>query len=100
MHAWQGSFPGRRLSVSVNISSRQLLQPDLVDRVRAALELNGIDPSWLTLEITEGALLQGVVGGDEAQAQRAESTRGPTRHRRLRTGTPPWGISGSSHSTS
>ena len=60
MHTWKDAFPGRRLSVNVNISARQLLQPDLVSRVRAALELNGIDPGSLTLEITEGALLQGV----------------------------------------
>jgi diguanylate cyclase (GGDEF)-like protein/PAS domain S-box-containing protein len=58
MHAWMEASPGRRLSVSVNISSRQLLQPDLVNTVRSALELNGIDPGSLTLEITEGALLQ------------------------------------------
>ena len=61
IHAWQVSFPGRRLSVSVNISSRQLLQPDLVDRVRAAIERNEVDPGSLTLEITEGALLHSVV---------------------------------------
>jgi diguanylate cyclase (GGDEF)-like protein/PAS domain S-box-containing protein len=60
MRAWKESFPGRRLSVSVNISARQLLQPDLVYRVREALDLNEIDPGLLTLEITEGALLQGV----------------------------------------
>jgi diguanylate cyclase (GGDEF)-like protein/PAS domain S-box-containing protein len=58
MHAWKQAFPGRRLSVSVNISSRQLLQPDFVDTVRAALERNEVDAGSLTLEITEGALLQ------------------------------------------
>jgi diguanylate cyclase (GGDEF)-like protein/PAS domain S-box-containing protein len=58
MHAWKEASPDQRLSVSVNISSRQLLQPDLVDTVRGALERNQIDPGSLTLEITEGALLQ------------------------------------------
>jgi EAL domain-containing protein (putative c-di-GMP-specific phosphodiesterase class I) len=58
MYAWKEACPDRRLSVSVNISSRQLLQPDLVDTVRGALERNGVDPASLTLEITEGALLQ------------------------------------------
>jgi diguanylate cyclase (GGDEF)-like protein/PAS domain S-box-containing protein len=58
MHTWKEAFPGRRLSVSVNISSRQLLQPDFVDTVRAALERNEVDAGSLTLEITEGALLQ------------------------------------------
>jgi diguanylate cyclase (GGDEF)-like protein/PAS domain S-box-containing protein len=60
IQAWQDAFPGRSLSVSVNISARQLLESDLVDRVRAALHLHGMDPGSLTLEITEGALLDDV----------------------------------------
>jgi len=57
---WGDAFPDRSLTVSVNISPRQLLDPDLVDRLRTALDRNRLDPGSLTLEITEGALMQGV----------------------------------------
>jgi diguanylate cyclase (GGDEF)-like protein/PAS domain S-box-containing protein len=56
--AWNDAYPGRSLSVSVNISPRQLLDPDLVQRLRTALTDNELDPSSMTLEITEGALTQ------------------------------------------
>jgi diguanylate cyclase (GGDEF)-like protein/PAS domain S-box-containing protein len=58
--AWNDAYPGRSLSLSVNISPRQLLDPDLVPRLRMALADNEVDPSSLTLEISEGALMQGV----------------------------------------
>jgi EAL domain-containing protein (putative c-di-GMP-specific phosphodiesterase class I) len=45
------------LSVSVNVSARQLGSTDLVDVVRAALEDSGIDPRRLCLEITETAMM-------------------------------------------
>jgi diguanylate cyclase (GGDEF)-like protein/PAS domain S-box-containing protein len=58
--AWNAAYPGRSLTVSVNISPRQLLDPDLVRRLRTALTDNELDPSSMTLEITEGALMQSV----------------------------------------
>jgi len=45
------------LSVSVNVSTRQLGSTDLVDVVRAALEDSGIEPRRLCLEITETAMM-------------------------------------------
>ena len=48
------------LWVSVNLSTRQLLESDLVRQVAGVLERNALDPSALVLEITEGSLLQGV----------------------------------------
>jgi diguanylate cyclase (GGDEF)-like protein/PAS domain S-box-containing protein len=57
---WNDAYPGRSLSLSVNISPRQLLDPDLVQRLRTALTDNELDPSSMTLEISEGALMQGV----------------------------------------
>jgi diguanylate cyclase (GGDEF)-like protein/PAS domain S-box-containing protein len=44
--------------VGVNLSSKQLSQPDLVDRVRAALEETGVPPHALKLEITESAVVE------------------------------------------
>jgi diguanylate cyclase (GGDEF)-like protein/PAS domain S-box-containing protein len=57
---WQEAFPARQLSVSVNISPRQLIESDLVGQVRAALQLHEVHPGSLTLDITEGALLHDV----------------------------------------
>jgi EAL domain-containing protein (putative c-di-GMP-specific phosphodiesterase class I) len=45
------------VSVSVNLSPRQLADPSLVDTVRAALRTTGLPPERLCLEITEGVLL-------------------------------------------
>ena len=43
--------------MSVNLSARQLLAPDLVTSVRAATEAAGLEPSSLILELTESVLL-------------------------------------------
>ncbi|HEX7167294.1 MAG TPA: bifunctional diguanylate cyclase/phosphodiesterase [Acidimicrobiales bacterium] len=43
--------------VSVNVATRQLLQPGLVQSVRAALNRSNLGADRLVLEITEGALL-------------------------------------------
>ncbi len=44
--------------VSVNLSSRQLLQEDLADKVAGILEETDMPPHLLNLELTEGALMQ------------------------------------------
>ncbi|MGH9149446.1 MAG: putative bifunctional diguanylate cyclase/phosphodiesterase, partial [Acidimicrobiales bacterium] len=54
------------LVMNVNLSPRQLHQADFVDRVRAALEATGADPSALVLEITESVLVgdaEGTIAG-------------------------------------
>jgi diguanylate cyclase (GGDEF)-like protein/PAS domain S-box-containing protein len=48
----------RPLTLSVNLSARQLAQPDLVATVRRALAETGIDPATLCLEITESAVME------------------------------------------
>jgi len=52
---WHRTHP--HLSVSVNLSPRQFWQPDLIGTVRDALEVSGIPPEALILEITEGVLM-------------------------------------------
>ncbi|HXF98704.1 MAG TPA: EAL domain-containing protein [Gaiellaceae bacterium] len=47
-----------RLGVHVNISARQLMGAQLADEVAGALARSGLDPTALTLEITENALLE------------------------------------------
>jgi EAL domain-containing protein (putative c-di-GMP-specific phosphodiesterase class I) len=46
------------ISVSVNLSSRQLENPDLIDHVAEALLRSRIEPGRVTLEITESLLMQ------------------------------------------
>lgn len=56
---WQSrQTAGSPLSVSVNLSAAEILQPDLVDAVRDALAASGLAPETLELEITETAVLE------------------------------------------
>jgi EAL domain-containing protein (putative c-di-GMP-specific phosphodiesterase class I) len=50
---WQRRFPLERPPfLSVNLSMRQLQQPDLLEDVADALDASGLDPGELLLEIT------------------------------------------------
>jgi len=53
---WHRRF-GVPISVSVNLSARQLARPDLPDTVAQVLAATGVDPSSVWLEVTEGSLL-------------------------------------------
>ena len=69
LRAWQARFPAARgMSVSVNIAPRQLAQPDLLDRVRAALDDSGLAPTALRLEITESAAMENAARTQEVLA--------------------------------
>ncbi len=57
---WRGLFPEAPMTVSVNLSLRQVEQPDLVDRIEEILERTAMEPSSLKLEITESVLLHDV----------------------------------------
>ena len=56
VHVWReaGNPP---LRISVNVSTRQLHDPDFPATVRALLAAERIEPDWLEFEITESALL-------------------------------------------
>ncbi len=59
MREWQTQNPGfTSARISVNLSSRQFLQPDLVEQIKAALSETGLSPHHLTLEITESVLME------------------------------------------
>jgi diguanylate cyclase (GGDEF)-like protein len=51
---------GRRVGVSVNISARSLDDPVLVGQVAAMLTASGVEPRWLTLEITESSVMENI----------------------------------------
>jgi diguanylate cyclase (GGDEF)-like protein len=46
------------LKIAVNLSARQLRQPDLIERVLSIIDDTGIAPNCLELEITEGILIE------------------------------------------
>jgi diguanylate cyclase (GGDEF)-like protein/PAS domain S-box-containing protein len=59
LRAWRDRFPnGPELSVSVNLSARQVTDPQLELRVREALTEAQLDPAALVLEITESAIME------------------------------------------
>jgi diguanylate cyclase (GGDEF)-like protein len=62
---------GHELSISVNVSGRQLDHDELIDDVRSALEESGMEPSALTVEITETALMK----DPEATARRLNAIK-------------------------
>jgi len=56
---WNTTRGGRKpLTMSVNLSPRQLAQPDLVEEVRAIIADTGIPPGLLSLEITESMTME------------------------------------------
>ena len=56
---WQLDSPSHRaLSLSVNLSARQVAQPDLLNRIKEALETSKLNPHCLKLEITESVVME------------------------------------------
>jgi EAL domain-containing protein (putative c-di-GMP-specific phosphodiesterase class I) len=56
---WSESMPtGQGLRVAVNISGRHLQQGNLTDDVRRALDLSGLAPANLVIELTESTIMQ------------------------------------------
>jgi diguanylate cyclase (GGDEF)-like protein/PAS domain S-box-containing protein len=63
MRAWHAQYPTNPpMTVSVNLSARELDEPGLVAAVRSVLEETGLDPAHLVLEITESLLLVDLPG--------------------------------------
>jgi len=64
---WRQEF-GDTLSMSVNLSPRQLRDPDLVSTVREALQRSRLPGAALCLEITESTVMEGADAGATIQA--------------------------------
>lgn len=58
LSTWQNAFPDLELTLSVNISPKQFVQPDLVEEVARTIQETHVNPSGLKLEITEGVLIE------------------------------------------
>jgi len=57
---WQVESGREDLTISVNLSGRQIADPDLVGDVARILATTGLEPACLTLEITETTLVRDV----------------------------------------
>lgn len=58
MHSWQTKFAfDRRLTMSVNLSGREFLQPDLVTQIVQTLQETNCQTHWLKVEITESMMI-------------------------------------------
>ncbi|MCY7347337.1 MAG: PAS domain S-box protein [Pyrinomonadaceae bacterium] len=59
MRYWQDVYPAAlQLTVSVNLSCKQFLQPDLAEQIAATLAATELDPRCLKLEITESYIME------------------------------------------
>lgn len=58
LQEWRLRFPERPdLYMSINLSAKQFLQPNLVERIDAAIATIGVESRYIALEITESVLL-------------------------------------------
>jgi diguanylate cyclase (GGDEF)-like protein len=66
---WQQLHPDSApVGVAVNLSARQLADPDMTTHIEGSIKANGIDPSALWLELTETALLDESAFAERAMA--------------------------------
>jgi diguanylate cyclase (GGDEF)-like protein/PAS domain S-box-containing protein len=48
------------IRIAVNISPRHFRQPDFVEQIKQGLSMSGADPTHLTLEVTEGMVIDNI----------------------------------------
>lgn len=58
--AWQDNELTQNLTLAVNVSSKQFRQPEFIFQVKSIIQLHGIKPSLLKLELTESLLLEDI----------------------------------------
>lgn len=58
LRAWQSALGIESLTMSVNLSGKQLTQSDLIQQIENTLRQTGLDPTWLQLEITESVVME------------------------------------------
>src|SRR5205085_6333672 len=57
------------LTVSVNLSGKQFMQPDLIKQIEGILAETGLDASCLKIEITESAIIENIDAATEILRQ-------------------------------
>jgi diguanylate cyclase (GGDEF)-like protein/PAS domain S-box-containing protein len=60
LRAWQLEYPDAafKLTMSVNLSAKQFVHPELVDRIDEILAETQLNPRYLRLDLTEGVVTQ------------------------------------------
>jgi diguanylate cyclase (GGDEF)-like protein len=58
LRQWQQALGRESLTMSVNLSGKQLTQTDLIQQIQNTLEQTRLDPTWLRLEITESVVME------------------------------------------
>jgi diguanylate cyclase (GGDEF)-like protein/PAS domain S-box-containing protein len=58
LRAWQLEYPDAtfRLTMSVNLSARQFVQPELIEKIDEILRETGLEPNCLRLDLTEAVV--------------------------------------------
>jgi EAL domain-containing protein (putative c-di-GMP-specific phosphodiesterase class I) len=70
LREWNLQFPSIiPLSICVNLSAKQLQQPDLIEQIDRVLEETGLDTQSLILEVSDRAILESAESGSEAVLQ-------------------------------
>jgi EAL domain-containing protein (putative c-di-GMP-specific phosphodiesterase class I) len=74
--AWQARPATAGLTLSVNLSARELTHPDVVSTVLGCVRVAGVDPCGLTVEVTEStAMADGDTGFRALRDMSAEGIR-------------------------
>jgi diguanylate cyclase (GGDEF)-like protein len=55
---WHLAWPGKPLTISVNLSAKQFAQPDLIGQVKRILAKTGLAAEYVKLEITESVVMK------------------------------------------
>ena len=72
LYIWQQQFPNMSpITIGINVSTLQVIQPDFVERIEEIVERNKISPDLIKLEITETMLMNNV----EISSQKLEQLR-------------------------
>jgi diguanylate cyclase (GGDEF)-like protein len=58
LRTWQSNLGSEALTMSVNLSGKQLTQTDLIQQIENTLRHTGLNPTCLRLEITESAVME------------------------------------------
>jgi diguanylate cyclase (GGDEF)-like protein/PAS domain S-box-containing protein len=67
MSEWKRNFPeALSLTISTNMSGRNITQPDLIPTIAQILQETGLDPENLKIEITENAIMENNEATQEA----------------------------------
>ncbi len=57
LQLWQDDAATKHLSLAVNVSARQFCQENFVEEVQSCIDMYGVDPNLLKLELTESLVL-------------------------------------------